>query len=78
MFRPFRKRGREALPRSDAAGQRRVLEYRRDEHEEEPRIPFWRDREGWKVLAGTAVAELIVVPLLAVAAIWVWVRFFRG
>jgi hypothetical protein len=78
MFRPFRKREREALPPPDGTGQRRVLEYRRDEEEDEPRIPFWRDREGWKELARDSVAELIVGPLLVIAALWIWFRYFRG
>jgi hypothetical protein len=52
------------------------LDYRRTE-DEEPRPGFWPDREGWKELVGTFVAELIVLPLLAALALWVWFRFFR-
>jgi hypothetical protein len=76
MFRPFKKREREVAS-SHETGQRRVLDYRRSEAEDEPRKGFWPDREGWKDLIGTFIAELIVVPLLAIAAIWIWFRFFR-
>jgi hypothetical protein len=77
MFRPFRKREREIAP-SNETGHRRVLHYGRPEAEEKPRRGFWPDREGWKDLIGTLIAELIVVPLLVIAALLIWFCFFHG
>jgi hypothetical protein len=77
MFRPFMKRERQVAP-LDEAGDRRVLDYRPSEGEEEPRRGFWPDREGWKDLIGSFIGELIVMPLLIIAAVWIWFRFFHG
>jgi hypothetical protein len=77
MFRSSSKFEREVAS-SRETGQRPVLNYREREEEDEPRRGFWPDREGWKDLIGTFMAELIAVPLLIIAALWIWLRFFSG
>jgi hypothetical protein len=68
MFRPFKKREREVAPLNET-GHRRALDYPRTKAEDEPRRSFWPDREGWKDLSGTFVAELIIV---IIAVWWIW------
>lgn len=74
MFRSPKKSPRdEGLPLR-GRDQRVTLDYQppdeEDEEEESPR-GFWPDRDRWKELVGTFVAELIFVPLLIVGLVFV-------
>ena len=84
MFRPpkiFRREQRSCLKESEEPVPRRTLDYRSIEDEKPPRVPFWRDREGWKELLDVALGELVIGPLfLLIFAVVVWLvfRFLRS
>ncbi|HEY0009618.1 MAG TPA: hypothetical protein VGB55_12900 [Tepidisphaeraceae bacterium] len=55
----------------------RTLNYAAPESEEqEPKRPFWPDREGWKQLGWGCLAHGIIEPLLIILLVLLGLQFF--